>query len=529
MISSVDVGVLDLNSEHLGIDVKDLMEAAGRSLAEEIQARLPKKRSVVIVAGTGNNGGDGLVAARYLSIWKVPVSVLLIRNISKIKSQIARQAYSELPNDVARYELRPDDIQGQVKDLLKAAGVLVDGLLGSGARGRPRGDYAEILEAMNSFDGVKIAIDSPTGFGYEPSFKADLTVTFHDIKEEMFVDGKCHPDCGELIVRKIGIPDAAALYVGPGDLLRIPRKPVSSKKGDTGRVLVIGGGPYTGAPSLSACSAVKTGADLVFAAVPRGIRNVVASFSPELIVEGLGTLDPERLGPEVIEELEKMIDNSHSVLLGPGSGKDRATLHLLVTAFSLAMSKGKPIVVDADGLTALAELWKGGRFESEVIMTPHRGELRRLVEHFLPEEDASVLQDPYERMGKSGTWKKETLEMVSRLEERLGATLLVKGPVDLLFTGKAPSLSDHVAVELSGGKYYRRYCTFGVPAMSVGGTGDVLAGLCVGLLARGLSAFDAACVAAYINGKAGEEAFSSVGHSLSASEVLSRVRLVPPR
>ncbi|MGA1793624.1 MAG: NAD(P)H-hydrate dehydratase [Thermoplasmatota archaeon] len=529
MISSVDVGVLDLNSEHLGIDVRDLMEAAGRALAEEIKTRLPRKRSVLIVAGSGNNGGDGLVAARYLSVWKVPVTLLLARDPSRIRTEIARQAYMELPGDVEKLQLRSGDVQAHLKELMKGKGILVDGLLGSGAKGEPKGDYAEMIRTMNSFKGIKIAIDSPTGFGYEPSFKADLTVTFHDIKKEMMVDGVCHPDCGELIVRKIGIPDAAATYVGPGDLLRVPQKPTASKKGETGRVLVIGGGPYTGAPSLSACAAVRTGADLVFVAVPRGIRNVVASFSPELIVEGLNTLDPNRLGPEVLDKLRQMIESSHSVLIGPGAGKDRATLHLLVEAFSLALSMGKPVVVDADGLTAIAELWKGEGMGGKVILTPHRGELRRLLESFLPEEDPSVLRDPYEKTGRGGLWKKEALEVAAKLQERLGATLLVKGPVDLMLTGDPPSLSDHVAVDLSGGKYYRRYCTTGVPAMSVGGTGDVLSGLCVGLLARGLSAFDAACVAAFVNGKAGEEAFSSVGHSLSASEVLSRVKLLPPK
>lgn len=531
MISPLDVSVLDLNSEHLGVDVKDLMENAGKALAEEVQKRDPRRKKVVIVVGTGNNGGDGMVAAKYLSLWKVPVEVVFLKPVSNIRSEISRKAYQDLPDDVVTTVIKRGDIRKQIRGSLKDAGIVVDGLLGSGARGALRSDHAEAVKAMNSFKGKKVAIDSPSGIGHRLSFKADVTVTFHDVKEGMIVEGGTHPDCGELVVRIIGIPQEAATYIGPGDLLRVPKKKKRSKKGETGRLLIIGGGPFSGAPALAGLAAVKTGADLVRLAVPHGIADVIASYSPDLIVERLPTLNPFKLGPEVLEQLDRSIEWCHTVLIGPGAGNDRSTLHLLKDAITLAGSKGKGLVVDADGLTAIAELW--GFYDTlenadDVLLTPHRGELRRMVGSMIKGCDTEILGDPYESLGSSGTWKKEALEIAAELASEIDGTLLVKGSVDLIVSHDKPSLSSHVALETSSTTVYRRYCTAGVPAMSVGGTGDVLSGLCGGLMARGMSSFDAGCVAAFINGTAGEEAFSRLGHSLSATGVLSRVKLLPP-
>ncbi|MGA1848288.1 MAG: NAD(P)H-hydrate dehydratase, partial [Thermoplasmatota archaeon] len=126
--------------------------------------------------------------------------------------------------------------------------------------------------------------------------------------------------------------------------------------------------------------------------------------------------------------------------------------------------------------------------------------------------------------GPSGRWKKEGLELASTLQRITGGTLLVKGPVDLISSRSPPSLSKHVEIETEAGPLYRRYNLTGVPAMSVGGTGDVLCGICGGLMSRGMSSFDASCVASYVNGKAGEEAFSGIGHSLSASSLHQSLR-----
>lgn len=503
MISPMDVGVLDLNSEDLGVNVSDLMENAGKALAEEIQKRDPKRKKVVIVVGTGNNGGDGMVAARYLSAWKVPVEVVFIKPISKIRTELSKKALHDLPDDVVTTVLKPGEIKKVLKRSLKDAWIVVDGLLGSGARGALHLDHAEAVRTMNFFKGKRIAIDSPSGLGHKLVFKADVTVTFHDVKEGMIVKGTVHPDCGELVVRTIGIPQEAAVYVGPGDLLRIPKKGKRSKKGETGKLLIIGGGPFTGAPALAALSAVKTGADLVRLAVPKGIANVIASYSPDLIVERLPTLDPFKLGPEVMGQLENSIDWCHCVLIGPGAGNDRATLHLLKATIKYASSQKKKIVIDADGLTAISELW--GFFDNlenaeDVLLTPHRGELRRLVSALIKRSDVDILSDPYESLGRSGKWKKEALEIISDLTSDIDGTFLVKGSNDLIVSSEAPSLSTHVAFETSSRTIYRRYSTSGVPAMSVGGTGDVLSGICGGLMARGMSSFDAGCVGAYING-----------------------------
>jgi NAD(P)H-hydrate repair Nnr-like enzyme with NAD(P)H-hydrate dehydratase domain len=182
-------------------------------------------------------------------------------------------------------------------------------------------------------------------------------------------------------------------------------------------------------------------------------------------------------------------------------------------------------------LTAISELW--GFYDTfekagEVLLTPHRGELKRIARSISSKFDVEALQDPYESLGKTGTWKQEAIEIASDVALNLEVPLLVKGPLDLIISPDTPSLTTHVALETSSGTVYRRYCSAGVPAMSVGGTGDILSGLCAGLMARGMSSFDAGCVAAYIIGTAGEQVFSQVGHSLSATEVLSRVRISLP-
>jgi len=527
MISPLDVSVLDRNCEELGVDVSSLMEAAGKALAEEIGKRSPVKGKVVVVSGTGNNGGDGMVAARYLSTWGNGVEVIYVKPVSMIRSDIARKAYRDLPDNVAVTVLKGDDPKKQLRSSLKDASFIVDALLGAGSKGAPRGDIAMAVDEINRAKGFKVAVDSPTGLGYRNSVKADLTVTFHDLKEGMLKDGKHHENCGELVVRTIGIPVEASLYVGPGDLMRMPSKGKESKKGETGRVLIIGGGPFTGAPSLAAMAAVKAGADLVRVAVPRGIAKTIAGMSPDLIVERMDTLHPYELGPEVLLQLMGLLDWCHCMVIGPGSGRSKPALHLMVDLIRAARDRGKPVVIDADAITSVAGYWKQGETPLDpvrALITPHRGELERLVSKLVMGSDTSVLSEPYEGKGSSSRWKKEALELASTLQNATGGTLLVKGPVDLISSMSPPSLSNHVEIETGGGPLYRRYNLTGVPAMSVGGTGDVLCGICGGLMSRGMSGFDAACVASYVNGKAGESVFSEIGHSLSASSLIERLR-----
>ncbi|MEA3558594.1 MAG: NAD(P)H-hydrate dehydratase [Candidatus Thermoplasmatota archaeon] len=527
MISPADVSILDLNSEYLGIEVSDLMGSAGSALADEILRRYDGKGTIAVVVGPGNNGGDSCVAARHLFKNGTEVKVILSFSPSKTRSQLAEKAYDDLPDEVSVHVMKSRDAEEEIRKELNGCAVIVDGLLGAGSSGAPRGKFAGMIRAMNSANALKVAVDSPTGLGYDDCFRADVTVTFHDVKEGMMIESKPLPECGEISVKNIGIPIEASVQVGPGDLLRYPKKAGYSKKGEVGRVLIIGGGPFIGAPVLSAMGASRAGADLIRLAVPGGIADAVSTFSTDLIVERLDTLDPYSLGPEVQKEIGELLDWSHCVLLGPGAGRSRSALYTLRSLFDLAVEKGKKIVVDADGLTALSEIGEPIRCSgSDVLLTPHRGELKRIIDAWYGGFDN--YRPPEAQVHGIVKWEQGPIDLVSKLVHDTGAVVLGKGPVDLIATGADHSLADHISVSSSSGKLLVRYNRTGVPQMSVGGTGDILSGLCAGLMSLGMDPFDSGCLGSFICGEAGERTFSEIGHSLSASEMLKRIRILSP-
>ena len=524
MISNIDVAVLDLNSSALGVDAGSLMESAGRATAEEAVERYSPSASVVI-AGAGNNGGDALVAARYLHETGSSVTVVLLTAPEGLRTDITKKALASLPGAIKALVLGRD-IDGKGLEALIADGDLViDGILGTGASGRPRGQYLDAIRAIGRSKVPVVSVDVPSGLGTKDCVQASTTVTFHDLKENMLENGRPLKCCGEIAVRDIGIPDGASLMVGPGDMLRYPLKGKMARKGEGGKVLIIGGGPYTGAPTLAAMGALKAGADLVRVAVPSGIWSVVAGHSPDLIVERLATNDPFELGPEVEEGAAELLDWADAVLIGPGAGPSKPASELMVSLYRRCLESGKKVVVDADGIGALAKEWKRkvDKGKGCPLFTPHRGELKKMLQgasiaHF---EDA--VREPFADSGRE-LWKEEALQFVIKLLRKVEVDLLIKGPVDLIASLSRPSMGEMVGY----GEMFRRYNTTGVPAMSTGGTGDVLSGLSAGLIARGMDTFDAACLASYVNGKAGERTFQELGHSMTASDMLKNIKVALP-
>lgn len=529
MISPADVTVLDLNSARLGTPPWDLMTRAGLALSEEI-TKAVRKGKVVIVCGPGNNGGDGLVAANMLHRnGRFDVTILYLGDPKRPRSELAAKALSELDTTIPFFSSAAMDGTLDLAHHLKGKAAVIDAILGSGAKGALKGDIAAVVEMMNRTGGTKVAVDIPTGLGTGICFKAGMTVTFHDLKEGMAKGGKPHPCCGRVIIRDIGIPEGAALLVGPGDLLRLPVKRPSSKKGETGRLLIVGGGPYTGAPALAAQAAVRTGCDLVRVAVPSGVHGIISSMSEDLIVERLSTYDPFELGPEVLPDLKALADRSHCVLIGPGSGNAAGTLDLLADLTLYVSGRNIPLVIDADGLTAVGRHLNGGPLpgSSDIVLTPHRGELKGLVGRFMPSSDPGHLEGPVGSSPSGAEWSSKSQELVGKLALTTRAVILAKGPTDLIITPGNHSLKDHISISMDGKEVLRRMNTTGVPEMSVGGTGDVLAGLCSGLMACGMGGFDAACISAFVNGTGGEAARAELGRSLSASSLLRYLRFSP--
>ncbi|MFO7619611.1 MAG: NAD(P)H-hydrate dehydratase [Thermoplasmata archaeon] len=461
MIRVLESKVLDRNAQALGISAGELMENAGKAVAREALA-MKAEGPVLIACGPGNNGGDGVVAARHIARAGRAATIALLTSRKSVKSQLLVENLYKLPKSVMVVEeAKPSMITG--------AAIVIDSMLGTGLRSEPREPYASWIRAINGSGAHVISADVPTGLGTGLCVKPEITVTFHDSKEGM--DRK---SCGRIVIADIGIPGEAGEFVGPGELEYYPIPAKDSHKGQNGRLLIIGGGPYAGAPALSAFAAHAIGADLVTIAAPEPSASTIASYSPNFIVR---PLEGKVLAPGHHAHLMELAGESDAVLLGPGLGRDRDTVKAVR---GILKALKKPVVVDADGLFAMSGAKLPG-FKVPAILTPHAREFTRLG----GSDDLSV-------------------ESADALAGRFNATILLKQPMDII----------------SDGKHHKLNRT-GNPGMTVGGTGDVLAGIVAGLMAKGAQPYDAARMGAYISGTAGDLAFDSLMYSMTATDVIA--------
>lgn len=414
--------------EELGMN--DLMERAGAGLAEVVGRVAPAGR-VVIACGKGNNGGDGRVAARVL-----------------------REAWRE----VRVLEAPFDDLEA-----LEGAAVIVDALLGTGFEGSPREPLDRVIAAINAAGAPVVAADVPSGVNGSTgeiegeAVRAVATATFDSAKPGLYVHpGKAH--AGTVHRIDIGIPvdgRPAAPRIGliePGVLAGLPGRHSESTKFSSGTVVVIGGSPgLTGAPVLAAMAAQRAGAGYVTIC-----SDAEAKHRPvEVMQRGLDGLDA-------------LLERADAVVLGPGLGPEGAQL-----ARDLYARIAVPLVLDADGLNAFADHPFPER-EAPAVLTPHAGELARLIE---------------------GDVKAHRLACARAGAEHAGATLVLKGDDTLCV---APG--GRVAISPGG-----------APALATAGTGDVLAGVIAALLARGVDAHRAACAGVYAHARAGQIAAAPHG------------------
>ncbi|PSQ41730.1 bifunctional ADP-dependent NAD(P)H-hydrate dehydratase/NAD(P)H-hydrate epimerase [Halobacteriales archaeon QS_9_68_42] len=469
MITSEEMAVVDANAAALGVPHKQLMESSGSAVARAVREAADPDDSVALVCGRGNNGGDAFVAARFLS--EYDVTVHLLGREATISTTIARENWDAL----GAAEIDAREVRDSASLSLEEPDVVVDAMLGTGVTGALREPEATAARRINDSEATVVAVDVPSGVNADTgeaagvSVEADHVVTFHDTKPGLeAVDAT-------VTVADIGIPEAAERFVEQGDLLRLSRDP-SAHKGEFGEVLVVGGGPYTGAPALAARSALRAGADLASVACPEAVAREVQGYSENLIVE---PLSGDRLAPEIVADLTERAADADCVVLGPGLGAHERTL-AAVKGFLEGF--GGTAVVDADALRVVPDI----ETDATLLCTPHRGELRRM--------GGETADDPAERA-----------DLVQSFAADLGATLLVKGAQDVI----------------SDGERTRRNRT-GNPGMTVGGTGDVLAGVC-GAMACALDPPEAAAVAAYANGRAGDIAAEERGYGLTATDLLEAV------
>ena len=482
----MDMNVIDSNASTMGISRLTLMENAGRSIANKI-VNISKPCKVTIFAGTGGNGGDGFVAARHLLNMDFEVDIYFLGHPSDIKSTESLKNWEILKNiNIKTNSLEIHVIKDSSQLESTNSAVVVDAILGTGIKGNIREPVSSAVDIINNSGGTVIAVDIPTGLDPQTGMvnhkavEADFTITFHKQKKGIKNGDKKY--LGTIVVCDIGIPREVELYTGPGDLLRLNGRETNSHKGQNGNVLVVGGSnEYSGAPALAALSALRSGADISIVACPTSVASPIRSYSPDLIVKGLSDNYINFDDTSKILEISKKAD---SMVIGCGIGMEEET--------SLALNEmiekiQKPIVIDADALKILdSNLISEHR--NEIVLTPHKAEFKAFFGVDIPEKLS------------------QKIDIVSEYSKECTCTVVLKGNVDIISNGESVKLNDT-----------------GNPGMTVGGTGDVLAGLIGGLLAQGHNAYESAYLGAFINGTAGDIAKKEYGYNFLASDVIKYI------
>jgi NAD(P)H-hydrate epimerase len=538
-VSPLRMRAIDRNAMALGISAETLMENAGRALAECIRDKIREIREnsaaraadsapaagnppkILVLCGGGNNGGDGFVCARILALAgsdaAAKVSVIYPKSAAERYTPESRKNLDRILEiqSIGVYAAETDADVRELSRLFDEATLIADCILGTGAgAGRKlREPLNRMVESANSSAAIVVSADIPT-----PYMRSDFTAALHREKVTASTaltasDAPFLP--GNIRVCDIGIPAAAELFTGPGDIAVIPKKENAAHKGAGGRVLVIGGcREYQGAPYLAALAALRAGADIVQVATFTPPASEFSMQYPDLIVENL-PYDPDiggYLSPIHEERLKQLIGLADSVVIGCGLGtRSHETVRRLAAC-------AKKAVIDADALRLPLPLplptpcgsplsqSNGAGKPREVIFTPHLGEFRRISGTEINAADtlrerATAARDFIAAVNKAAN-------AAADAAGELNAVILRKGAVDVISDGESV-----------------RFNRTGTPAMTKGGTGDLLAGLCGALLCR-MPAFDAASAAAYILGKCGEAVAEKYGDGLLASDLLPEIARV---
>ena len=460
-----------LTAEQFGVPSLELMRAASAAVAGLARLRFPHSRRITVLCGRGNNGGDGMMAARLLADAGLDVTTILLGAPEGLKGDAA-EAWRELttPEHGTIHVVTAAEDLSSCKNALEAD-LIVDAVLGTGFKPPMKGLALDALDWLRGSSAPVLAVDLPSGWPADgtaatvddPVFPADAVVTFTAPKPAHVFGQLTRGWDQPVVVAPIGSPEEAIVssldLYWAGSALKLVQAPraAGANKGNFGHVLVVGGAVgRSGAPAMAALAALRAGAGLVTAAVPEPVVAQVAAVAPELMTWPLEASLTGGIAAEngATEALSALIERKTVLALGPGLGQRGETI-----AFTAALLRATkmPLVMDADALNMLAsepELFtelvamaKGGR---TVVLTPHPGEMARLT-------DAPVAEIQAHRL--------ETARAFSR---RNGVTLVLKGARTLI-----AHPDGRVAVNTSGN-----------PGMAKGGSGDLLTGLIAGLLAQ---------------------------------------------
>lgn len=483
-MKSCDQGII----EHYGVPSLVLMERAALSVVEEIKRRTTKEKSVLIVCGSGNNGGDGIAIGRLLYLEGYKVCIVFAGKETSASEETKTQL------TIARQYQVP--ITTAIPDA--AYDVVVDSLFGIGLCREIEGQYYDLISHMNAMTGLKVAVDISSGINGDTgavmgiAFRADVTVTFAFAKiGHLLFPGADHT--GELLVKEIGIDAHGFLGSMPKvhvatkeDLMSIPKRPNDSNKGTFGKVLVIAGTVnMAGAACFSAKAAYRTGAGLVRVFTHQANRTIVQSLVPEAILTTY-----EESSESELKKILECIDWASVIVIGPGLGQSQYACLLVETVLKNA---SVPCIVDADALNLIAKHHMDLNQCHSLIVTPHIGEMSRLSKQSIQEIKADPILTASTYAMEQGT--------VTVLKDARTVIALPDGEVYINISGNS--------------------------GMSTGGSGDVLTGIIAGLLCQGVDCAKAAYFGVLVHGLAGDAIAKHVGQrSLMASDIIDGLPLV---
>jgi len=481
-----------VSQEKYGIPSYSLMTRAGEAVADALVERFPDATTdVLVVAGKGNNGGDGFVAGRRLMQDGFAVRAVMLGRAADLKGDAAR-AYAEFRGCGGRV-IEASGESGVEAALSKRPSAVVDAIFGTGLNAEVKDTARRAIELINSFGVPAVAVDiasgvnSDTGAVMGAAVRASMTVTFGFAK----FGHVSHPgagSAGELRIIDIGFAPRAIEEIAPrgrfverADLTHLLRpRPVDSHKGMYGHPIVIAGSRgKSGAVLLASRAALRTGAGLLTAAVPESIQPIVAAGQAELMTEPIADRDGHFDGEHAPAALKILVESNDALIVGPGMGISDDAQMLLEWLIAEASEPGRPMLIDADGLNALAAIGCEAlkRARGPVVLTPHPGEASRL----LGVTTAAINAD---RVTAART-----------LAERTGATVLIKGA--------------HSVIASPDGAVFVN--STGNPGMSTPGMGDALSGIVGALLGQHLRPLDALTLGVFLHGYAADRVAARMG------------------
>lgn len=488
VITPLDMKICDVNSEYFGVSRQILMENAGSSLASVCRQIMEEKgnsfREIIIFAGKGGNGGDGLVAARHLSR-DYSVHLYFVGDPLKISSKPTKKNWNIVLNLTFSIPITIIKDSSDLPSEFDSPKLIIDCLLGTGVKGSLREPVKSCIKLLNKEKkkgSFIVSADLPSGISTENKaidlvVIPDIIVSFHAEKP-----GGNSPE-SKSIISNIGIPLEAEYTAGPGDIIPLPKRKKWDHKGKRGKILIIGGSEfYSGAPALAGRAAYQAGVDLVTILTSPVVAASIRAMSPDFIVREFLSKNFDIKTLLMAKSLSSQVD---TIIIGPGIGIQEETLIAVKEFLNWAVSQEKYCIVDADALNALPKI-----LSKNILLTPHSGEFFKISSIKLPTGDSSLT---------------ERIKHTKSVAKQYNCTILLKGAIDVISNG------DKWKINITG-----------TPEMAIGGTGDICSGIAGAFLANTHNTYRSAIASAFINGIAGQRATASE-FGFTTEELIKRI------